>query len=176
MGDEIAAALGRAGVDDELRGSVIERAQQRDLLRLSRGGNTQICACLRPGAGEVGMRQRLALVAVEQNDVAGFGLLLAQLQAQADPFDLGGDLPALQRVPRPPPAELFLRSALDNCERLMRTPACASISARRRGMVQLGRSATGASSNGAPRATPPRSSPAPGRAPPSPSAPRRRRA
>ncbi len=30
----------------------------------------------------------------------------------------------------------------------MRTPACASISARRRGMVQLGRSATGASGNG----------------------------
>jgi len=27
------------------------------------------------------MRQRLALVAIEQNDVTGFGLLLAQLQA-----------------------------------------------------------------------------------------------
>jgi hypothetical protein len=53
------------------------------------------------------MRQRLALVAIEQNDVAGFGLLLAQLQAQADPLDLGGVLPALQCVPRPPPAELF---------------------------------------------------------------------
>src|ERR1700690_3404786 len=37
---------------------------------------------------------------------------------------------------------------VDNCERLMRTPACASNSARWRGMVQLGRSATGASSNG----------------------------
>ena len=34
------------------------------------------------------MRQRLALVAVEQNDVAGFGLLFAQLQTQADPFNL----------------------------------------------------------------------------------------
>ena len=148
MGDEIAAALGRAGVDDEFADRVIERAQQRDLLRLPRGRHTQIRACLRPGAGEVGMRQRLALVAIEQNDVAGFGLLLAQLQAQADPLDLGGVLATLQRVPRPPPAELFLRSALDSCERLMRTPACASISARRRGMVQFGRSATGASSNG----------------------------
>ena len=29
-------------------------------------------------------------------------------------------LASLQRVPRPPPAELFLRNALDNCERLMR--------------------------------------------------------
>ena len=148
MGDEIAAALGRAGVDDEFADRVIERAQQRNLLCLSWGRDPQIGASLRPGTGEVGMRQRLALIAIEQNDVAGFGLLLAQLQAQADPFDLGGVLPALQRVPRPPPAELFLRNALDSCERLMRTPACASISARRRGMVQFGRSATDASSNG----------------------------
>ena len=69
------------------------------------------------------MRQRLALVAIKQNDVTGFGLLLAQLQAQVDPLDLGGVLATLQRVPRPPPNELFLRSALDSCERLMRTPA-----------------------------------------------------
>jgi hypothetical protein len=38
------------------------------------------------------MRQRLAFVAIEKNDVAGFGLTLAQLQAQADPVDLAGDL------------------------------------------------------------------------------------
>ena len=60
------------------------------------------------------MRQRLALIAVEENDVASFRLLFSQLQAQADPFDLGGDLAALQRVPWPPPTELFLRNALDN--------------------------------------------------------------
>src|SRR5580698_6427909 len=148
MGDEIAAALGRAGMDDEFADRVVERAQQRDFLCLSRGRHTQIRARLRPGMGEVGMRQRLALIVIEQDNIAGFGLLLAQLQAQADPLDLGGVLPALQRVSRPPPAEVFLRSALDSCARLMRTPACASISARRRGMVQLGRSATGASSNG----------------------------
>ena len=35
------------------------------------------------------------------------GLLLAQLQAQADPFDLAGDLASLQRVPWSPPTELF---------------------------------------------------------------------
>ena len=58
------------------------------------------------------MRQRLALVAIEQNDVAGFGLLLAQLQAQAHPFDLACGLASLQRVPRPPPAELFFRKRL----------------------------------------------------------------
>ena len=65
MGDEIAAALGPAGVDDEFADRVIERAQQRDFFRLSRCGDTQVCARLRPGAGEVGMRQRLALIAIE---------------------------------------------------------------------------------------------------------------
>jgi len=53
------------------------------------------------------MGQRLALVAVEQNNVAGFGLLLAQSQTHADPFDLVGDLASLQGAPRPPPTELF---------------------------------------------------------------------
>ena len=53
------------------------------------------------------MRQRLALVAIEQNNVAGFGLLLAQLQTQTDPIDLAGDLPPFQCVPRPPVTELF---------------------------------------------------------------------
>ncbi len=94
------------------------------------------------------MRQRLALVAIEQNNVAGFGLLLAQLQTHADPLDLVGDLASFQGVPRPPPTELFFRSALDSCDRLMRTPARASISARSRGIVQLRRSATGSSSTG----------------------------
>ena len=53
------------------------------------------------------MGQRLALVAVEENDVAGFSLLFAQFEAQADPIDFAGDLASLQRVPRTPPAELF---------------------------------------------------------------------
>jgi hypothetical protein len=65
------------------------------------------------------MCQRLALVAVEQDNIAGFSLLLAQLQTQADAFDLGGNLTTAQRVPRPPPAEVFLRSTLESCERLM---------------------------------------------------------
>ena len=45
----------------------------------------------------------------------------------------GADL----RVPGSSPAELFFRKTLDSCERLMRTPSRASISARRRGIVQL---------------------------------------
>ena len=58
------------------------------------------------------MRQRLALVAVEKNDVARFGLLFAQLQAQAHPFHLAFHLTSLQRVPGPPPAELFFSQGL----------------------------------------------------------------
>ena len=148
MGDEIAAALGRAGMDDELARDVIERPQHRDLLGLPRRRHPQVRPRLRPGAGEIGMRQRLALIAVEKNNVARFGLLFAQLQTQAHPFHLAFRLTSLQRVPGPPPAELFFRKALDSCERLMRTPSRASISARRRGIVQLRRSATGSSSKG----------------------------
>jgi hypothetical protein len=48
--------------------------------------------------------QRLALVAVEKNDVAGVGLLPDELLAQTDAVDFGDDLTALQRVPRTPPA------------------------------------------------------------------------
>jgi hypothetical protein len=148
MSGEIAAALGRTGVDDELARDVVERAKHHDLLGLSWRWHAQVGSCLCPYAGEIGMRQCLALVAIEQDDVAGCGLLFAQLQAQPDPFDLAGGLASLQRVPRPPPTELFFRNALDSCERLMRTPSRASISARRRGIVQLRRSATGSSSKG----------------------------
>src|SRR5271167_3755860 len=148
MGDKVAATLCRTGVHDESACDVIKRTQHRDLLGLARRRHTQVCPGLCPGAGEIGMRQRLALVAVEQNDVARLGLLLAQLQTQAGSFDLGGDLASLQRVPRPAPAELFFRSALESCDRLMRTPSRASISTCSRGIVQLRRSATGCSSKG----------------------------
>ena len=148
MGDEVATALGRAGMDDEFARDVIERSQDRYLLGLSRCRHAQVRTRLRPYPGEIGMRQRLALVAKEENNVACLGLLLAQLQAQADPFHLACCLTSLQRVPGPPPTELFFRNALDSCARLMLRPSRASISARRRGIVQLGRSATGSCSNG----------------------------
>src|SRR5271157_4593183 len=148
MGHEVGAALGGSGMDGELARDVIERAQHRHLLGLPRRRDAQIRAGLRPGSREIGMRQRLAFVAVEKNDVAGFGLALAQLQAQANPIHLAGCLAPFQRVPGPPPAELFFRNALDNCDRLMRTPSRASISARSRAIVQFGRSATGSSSRG----------------------------
>src|SRR3984957_18130178 len=148
MDDEIAAPLGRAGMNDELAGEVIERPQHRDLLGLPGRRHAQVLPRLRPSTREIGMGQRFALVAVEKNDVPRLGLPFAQLQAQAHAFHLAFRPTSFQRVPRPPPAELFFRKALDSCERLMRTPSRASISARRRGIVQLRRSATRSLSKG----------------------------
>jgi len=73
MSDKIAAALGWAGVHDELACDVIKRSEHGDLLALSRRWDAQVCPCLRPDAGKVGMRQRLALVAIEQDDRGGLG-------------------------------------------------------------------------------------------------------
>src|SRR5271166_2637694 len=42
-----------------------------------------------------------------------------------------------------PPAEVFFRSTLESCDRPILTPSRASISAIRRGIVQLGLLATG---------------------------------
>jgi hypothetical protein len=53
------------------------------------------------------MRQRFTFVAVKKNDIVSLGLTLAELQTQADPIHLVGDLASFQRVPGPPPTELF---------------------------------------------------------------------
>src|SRR5277367_466270 len=148
MRHEVAAALGRTGMHNQFVSDMIKRAQHRHLFGLTRSRHAQIGAGFCPCSGKIGMRQRLALIAIKQNDVTGCGLLLAQLQTQANPIDLAGNLPPFQRVPRPPVAELFFRNALDSCERLMHTPSRASISARMRAIVQFGRLVTGSSSNG----------------------------
>jgi hypothetical protein len=54
------------------------------------------------------MRQRLAFVGEQQRDVAGLGLALAQLEAQADAINLARDLAPLQGVARPTPAKAGL--------------------------------------------------------------------
>ena len=59
---------------------------------------------------EMGMGQRVALVALEKDDVASLGLKPAQRQPQADPSHFTGRLAHLQRVPGPPPTELFSQS------------------------------------------------------------------
>jgi len=107
MSHEVAAALGRAGVDDEVSRDMIKRSQHRHFLGLSRCRHAQVRAGPRPRAGKIGMRQRLAFVALEKDDIAHLGLTLSQVQAQSDPIDLAGGLTASQRVPGPAPAELF---------------------------------------------------------------------
>ena len=147
--DEIGAALGAGGGDDELAARPIERAHHGDLPGLSGRRHAKVGPTLCPGASEIGMRQRLALVGEQENDIAGRGLRLAQLQPQADTIDLVGDLPAFQRVPRPSEAEPpFLRSTLESCEREIETPSRDRISSVKRASVQFVRSATGAESKG----------------------------
>ena len=89
------------------------------------------------------MGQRLAFIGEEKHDIAGLGLRLAPREPQAHAVDAVGVLAALQGVPRPAPAELFLRSTLDRRDLEMVTPSRALISPIRRVSVQLGRSATG---------------------------------
>jgi hypothetical protein len=148
VSDEVAAALGRAGVHDQLARDMIERPDHRHFFGLSRRRHAQIGAALGPRPRQIRVRQGLALVAIKQDDVAGLGLGLAQLKAQAHARDLAGDLATFQGVPRPPPAEVFFRSVLDNCDLPIRTPSRASISPIRRAIVQLRRLATGASKRG----------------------------
>src|SRR5271166_711246 len=148
VSDEVAAALGLARMHNQLARDMIERADYRHFLGLTRRRHAQVRAAQGPRPRQIGVRQGLALVAVEEDDVAGFGLGLAQLKAQPHALDLAGALAAFQRVPGPPPAEVFFRSALDSCDLPILTPSRASISVMRRGIVQLGRSATGASSRG----------------------------
>jgi hypothetical protein len=107
MRHEVAAALGRTGMHGQFVRHMIKRAQHCDFLGLSGSRHAQIGARFRPCSGEVGVGQRLALIAIKQDDVAGCGLLLAKPQTQADTVDLAGNLPPLQRVPRPPISKLF---------------------------------------------------------------------
>src|SRR5262249_33953187 len=119
MRDEIGATLGPAGMNDELAFCMIERANHGDFLGLPRRRYAQIGTALGPSSRQIGMGERFAFIAEQQNNVARLGLSFAELEPQADTLDLGGGLPTLQRVPRPSPAEVFFRNAFDNCDRLM---------------------------------------------------------
>src|SRR6202163_1684033 len=141
-GDEIAAALGDAGIDDQLAGGAIKGADHRPLLGLPRRLDAQIAAAFGPSAGEIGMGECLRFVAEQQGDVAGLGLLLQQAQAQARAVDRIGVLPAFQRVARPAPGEAPFFSTTLSRDFEMRSPVRFSISSARRGKVQFGRSDT----------------------------------
>src|SRR6202790_5142686 len=142
-GDAVAAALGRAGADDQLVGGEIEGAKHRHLARLAGRLHPQIGSPLGPGAGEIGVGQSLGLVLEQQYDLPGFGLLLQQTQAQAGPLNRLGVLPPLQRVPWPAPCEPpFLRITTLSRDFEICCPVRFSISACRRYKVQFGRSDT----------------------------------
>jgi hypothetical protein len=95
------------------------------------------------------MRQRLALVSEQENEIAGLGLGFAQLEPQTDAIDLVCDLATLQRVPQPPETESpFWRSTLESCEREIERFSRAAISLARRASVQFVLSATGCDRRG----------------------------
>ena len=74
MRNEIGAALGPAGMHNEPACDVIKRAHHGHFLGLPRRRYTQIGAAFGPCTRQIGMRQRLALVTIEENDIAGLGL------------------------------------------------------------------------------------------------------
>src|SRR3974390_164821 len=149
MGNEVCAALGTRGGDNEPALHPVERAHHRNLLRLPGCRHAQVGTPFGPGTSQIGMRQGLALIGKQQHDVSGGGLRLAQFEPQTAPIDSIGVLPALQRVPRPAEANRpFLRRTLESCEREIVTPSRAFISSARCPSVQLCRSATGAERSG----------------------------
>src|SRR5271166_2720057 len=144
---EVGAALGSAGVDDELASAKIERADHGDLGGLSGRRHAQVGAALGPGARQIGMGQRLALVGEQQHDVAGLRLGFQELEPQSAAVYGIGVLLALEGVAWPAKAEPpFCRSTTESRDFEMRTPSRCSISLIRRGRVQFLRSATGADS------------------------------
>lgn len=60
--DEVAASLGRAGVDDQPAGGEIEDAEHRPLVRALRRLPPQILAPLGPDVSEIGMGERLRFI------------------------------------------------------------------------------------------------------------------
>jgi hypothetical protein len=139
--DEVAAALGGTGIDDQPAGGAIEDTEQRPLARLPRRWDPQICAPFGPGVGERGMREGLRCVAEQQPDITGFGVLLHQVQAQTGAVNRIGILPSRQRVARPTPGEAPFFSTTLSRDFEMRSPVRRSISSCRRGKVQFARSA-----------------------------------
>ena len=107
--DEVAGALGRAGGDDQLAGGVIERTEERALLRLPRGLDPQIGPAPGPAVGQVGVGQRLGFVPEQEADIAGHGLLLQEPEPPPGAIDRRGVLPSPEAVPRPAPALAPLR-------------------------------------------------------------------
>ena len=103
--DEVGAGLGGRGVDEQLAAGRVERADHSYLAGLAGRLDPQVGALLSPGMGQVGMRQRLALVGIQQGDVAGLRLGPTDRQAHAHALDRGLVLPLAQGVTGPAPSE-----------------------------------------------------------------------
>ena len=107
-------------------------------LRLARSLDAQVGSPFRPGAGKIGMGQRLRFIGEQQHNVARQRLLFQQLKTKAGSLHGLCVLPAFQRVTGPLAREApFLRNTTDSRECEMRCPVRRSISSDRRGKVQL---------------------------------------
>src|SRR5260370_40415344 len=133
---------GSAQAGRQLVSGAVGSADHCPLAGLPRRLDPQIAAAFGPGAGEIGVGERFRLVAEQQGDIAGLGLLLQQMQAQAGALDRVGVLPALQGVPWPTPGKAPFFSTTLSRDFDMRLPVRFSISSARRGSVQFGRSDT----------------------------------
>ena len=109
--------------DDRLQARpLVVVLKPRDVME--NGGHAQVRAALGPRTRQIRVRQGIALIAIEENDVAGLGLGLAQLKAQPHALDLAGALAAFQRVPAGAAVSgSFFGSALDNCDLPILTPS-----------------------------------------------------
>ena len=131
MGDEIAAALGRAGVDDELARDVIERPQHGDLLGLSRRRHDAGRPPPLPMRGRDWDASTPRSRRLKRRTMSPASACCLR-NCRRRP--IRSNSPAIWRpfsVCRGRRQRNFFRNALDSCERLMRTPSRASISARR---------------------------------------------
>lgn len=78
--DEIGAAFGPGGRNDKFALRPVERAHHGDFLGLPWRWSAEIGSAPGPSAGQIRMGQSLALIGVEQHDIASFGLGFSQLQ------------------------------------------------------------------------------------------------
>jgi hypothetical protein len=78
--DEVRAALGTRGGDDELTLAPIEFAHHGHFLRLPRRRHAQVRATLGPGPSQIRMGEGLTLVGEEKHNIAALGLRLARLK------------------------------------------------------------------------------------------------
>lgn len=147
QGDEVAAALGWTAMHNQRTGSMVERADERQLARLARGRHPQIGPTTGPRMGQIRMGQSLGLVLRQQHDIARLSLLFQELEPEPGTIDRVRILSGEQAMSRSAPSVAVFFSVLLSCDFEIDISACRAISACSRGRVQFVRSATGAANN-----------------------------